>query len=114
MPRVLILFAQVMHLRMTIVAGGDAIRCFGFKNLFGFQTSVCPALIRISGLQETAAAAAAKIIGTIGMHLDKVLFSNHCLDDISEIFGHRIAKGFPHQLAGILNSEFNLTFGIPR
>jgi hypothetical protein len=34
-------------------------------------------------LQEATAAAAAIVIGAIGLHIDKVLFPDHRLDDIS-------------------------------
>jgi hypothetical protein len=59
-------------------------------------------------LQEPAAAAAAEVVGAVGVHVDEVLFTDHRLDHIAQVLGHRIAEAFAHQLAGILDRELDL------
>jgi hypothetical protein len=64
-------------------------------------------------LQVSAAAATAEIIGSVGLHIYKILFSHHSPDNISQIFGNRVAKRFSDQLAGVLNRKFDFPVLIP-
>ena len=66
-----------------------------------------------TGLEKTAAAAAAIIIRPVRLHINKVFFANHRLDHISQIFGNRVPKGLAHNLAGILDGKFNFEILIP-
>ena len=113
LPGMVIDFGHVMDLGMAVMAGRDAVLSLGGQNLVGLGLAVSPALLLETGLQVSATAAAAEVIGTVGGHVDKVFFTYHCLDHIPQIFGHRIAKGFTDQLAGILDGEFNLSFLVP-
>ena len=73
----------------------------------------CLPCFRHSGLEKTAAAAAAVIVGFVGRHVDKILFAHNGFNHESQIIGNRIAKCFTHELAGILNREFHLQVLVP-
>ena len=47
------------------------------------------------------------------MHLDKIFFTHHRLDDISQVFRDWIAITFAHNLTRILNREFDLQILVP-
>jgi hypothetical protein len=64
-------------------------------------------------LEESAAAAAAIIVGPVGNHIDKILFSDHGFDHVSQIFGNGIAKGLTHDLTGVLDGKFNFKVLVP-
>ena len=57
-----IMVAKLMDLGMAVVAAGDAVVCTGGLDLIVFNLSISQAFILESGLEETAAAAAAKVI----------------------------------------------------
>ena len=113
LPGVIQLIAQVVDLGVAVVAGGDGVSRFGGQNLIGLELAVGPALIRVAGLQETAAAAAAEVVGPVGVHVDEVFFTDHRLHHEAQVLGDRIAECFAHQLAGILNRELDLAFLVP-
>jgi hypothetical protein len=102
-----------MDLGVAVVAWRNTVVRFGGENLIGFALSICASLIRITGLEESAAAAAAEIVRSIGIHIDIIFFSHNSFDDIAQIFGHRIAEGFTNQLARILNRKCDLTVLVP-
>jgi len=104
---------HIMDLGMAVVARRNAIGCLGGQDLVGLGLTICPSLLCKSGLKESAAAAAAKVIGFIGGHVNKIFFPHHSPDHISQIFGNRITKGLSDQLARILDSELDLTFLVP-
>ena len=106
-------FRHVMNLGVAVMAGRDTIGCLGGQDLVGFGLAVSPPLLLETGLQVTAAAAAAEVVGSIWCHVDEVFFTHDFLDHISHVFGHRITQGFPDQLAGILKRELNLAFLVP-
>ncbi len=64
-------------------------------------------------MQESAAAAAAVVVGHIRRHIDEVFFADHLFYDIAKIFGNRITIGLSDKLAWILNSEGDLEVLIP-
>jgi hypothetical protein len=107
------LVAQVVNLGMAVVAWGNGVGGFGGQNLVGLELAVGPAFIRVSGLQEPAAAAAAEVVGTIGVHVDKVFLTDHRLDHEAKVLGHRVAEGLANQLAGVLNGELDLAILVP-
>ncbi len=76
-------FRQVMHLSMTIMAGGDAIRCFGCQDLVGLGLPIGPSLLLETGLEETTATTAAKVVGFVGGHVDEIFLAHNCFNDIS-------------------------------
>lgn len=64
-------------------------------------------------MQKTAAPAAIKIVGAVGLHIDKVFFAHHRLDHEAEIFGNGIAVALADNLARILNREFDFQVFVP-
>jgi len=113
LPCVIIYFCHVMYLGMAVMTGSDAIGCFGGKNLVGLGLAISPTLLLESGLQESAAAATAKIVGFIGHHINEIFFPYDSLDNISQIVCNRVAKRFSNQLAGVLNGKFYFTVFVP-
>lgn len=98
---------------MAVVARGDAVTCLGGQDLVGLGLAVGPALLLKSRLEIPAAAAAAEVVGPVGGHVNKIFFTHNRPDHIPQVFGYRIAQGLSHQLAGILDREFYLTFLVP-
>ena len=107
------MFRQIMNLGMAVVAGRDAVSRLGCQDLICFAFAVGAPFIRKTGLQEPAAAAAAEIVGFVGIHLDKIFFTHHGLDHIAQVFGHGVAESFSNQLAGVLNGKLDLTVLVP-
>jgi phosphoribosyl 1,2-cyclic phosphodiesterase len=112
-PCVVIDFGHVMHLGVAVMAGCDAVCRTRCQNLVGLGLAVCPSLLLESGLQVTAAAAAAEVVGPVGRHVDKVFFTHDRFDHIAQVFGNRITQRFSDELAGILYGEFDLSFLVP-
>ena len=104
---------QVVDLGVAVVAGGDGITGTGGQDLVGLEFAVFAPFVGVSVLQEPAAAAAAEIVGSVGLHVDEILFADHCPDYESQVFGHRIAEGLAHQLARVLAGEFDLALPVP-
>jgi len=107
------LVGQIVNLRMAVVTGRNAVSRLCCQNLVCFEFPVSPAFFSISCLEKAAAAAAAIIVRPVGMHVDEIFFSHHRLHRVPQIFGHRIPKGLAHQLAGVLNSEFDFEVLVP-
>ncbi len=108
-----VMLAQFMDLGMAVMTGGDAVVGPGSLDLLVFEAAVFQALFFKTGLQETAAAAAAEIVGSIGGHIDKVFFADNGFDHKTQIFGNGITITFANDLAGILHSEFDLAILVP-
>jgi hypothetical protein len=64
-------------------------------------------------LQETAAAAAAVVVGHVGGHVNKVFFPNHGFDHKTKILGAFITEAFADDVAGILDGELDLEVFVP-
>jgi hypothetical protein len=109
----LVMLGKVMHLGVAVMAGGDAIIGAGFQNLIQFQPAVFMTCLGVTGLQVPAAAAAAIIVGPVGIHINEIFFSDNTFHDKPEIFGHGITKALSYQLAGVLNGKFYLEILIP-
>ena len=107
------LVGQIVNLRMAIVTGRNAIVRLCCQNLVCFEFPVATTLFSISCLEKAAAAATAIIIRLIGMHFDEIFFSHNRLHRVPQIFGHRVPKGLAHQLAGVLNREFDFEVLVP-
>jgi len=107
------MFAEFMYLGMTVVTGGNAVIRTRSLDLIVFEKAVCQPGVFIAGLQKTAPAAAAVIVGSIRMHLDEVFLSHTGFDYKPQIFGYGISKTFPNDLTGILNRELYLQLLIP-
>ncbi|BBO67634.1 hypothetical protein DSCA_15640 [Desulfosarcina alkanivorans] len=108
-----VVLAQFVDLGMAVVAGGDAVIRLGCLDLAILERPVLEALLLESGLQETAAAAAAEIVGAVGLHVDEVFFADYGFDHVTQVFGNRIAVAFANDLAGVLDGEFNLQVFVP-
>lgn len=113
LPRVAGLVAQVMDLGMAVVARRDAVGRLGGQDLVGLELAVGPPFVRESGLQEATTAAAAEVVGSVGIHVDEVFLANRGLDHETQVLGHGVAEGLAYQLAGILDGELDLTILVP-
>ena len=108
-----IMVAELMDLGVTVVAAGDAVVCAGGLNLLIFDLPVSQAFFFESGLKESAAAAAAIVVGTVGLHVDEVFFADNGFHHKPQVLGNGITIAFPYNLAGILNREFNFQVFVP-
>lgn len=95
------------------MARGNAIVGTGVVDLLKFQPSICAPGFRKSGLQKSAATAAAEIIGPVRRHVDKIVFPDAGFDHKPQIFGDRVPQGLAYQLAGILDSEGDPQLFVP-
>ena len=109
----LVMFCQIVNLRMTVVARRNTVLRLGLHNLFEFSFAVIATRFRITGLQKTAAPTTTVIIGSVGAHIDEVRFSHDGFNHHAKIFGHRIPQRFTNQLAKVLNGEFYTQVIIP-
>jgi hypothetical protein len=107
------MLTELMNLGMAIMAAGDTVIRAGFLYLFVLQPAEFQALFFEAGLEKTATAAATIIIRPVGLHINKVFFSDDGFDYISQIFGNRIPKTLAHDLTGILNGKFNFQILVP-
>jgi hypothetical protein len=107
------MFAQFMNLGMAVVTAGNTIICTGRLDLLIFKLSIQQSLILESGLQESTAATAAIIVGSIGLHIDKIFLTYHGFHDKTQIFGDGITIAFSNDLAWILHSELDFQVLIP-
>ena len=108
-----VMFAELMDLGMAVVACGNTVFRSGGLNLVVFDFAVFEAFFLVPGLQESAPAAAAEIVGAVGNHIDEIFFSNHRPDHIAKIFGHGIAKALSNDLAGILYGKLDFQVLVP-
>jgi len=108
-----LLLGQIVDLGVTVVAGCDAVFGLGCQDLVGFAFAIGAAFFRVACLEKTAAATATVIVGTVGIHFNEIFFTHYGSDHITQVFGHRIPKGFSYQLTRILYSEFDLALPVP-
>jgi hypothetical protein len=108
-----VMFAQFVNLCMAVVASGNAVVRAGRLDLLVFESAVLQALILESGLQESAAAAAAIVVGSIGLHVDEIFFTHDGFDHKPKVFGNGIAIALADDLAGILNRELDFQLLVP-
>ena len=107
------MLTELMNLGMAIMAAGDTVIRTGLLYLFILQPAEFQTLFFHAGLQKTAAAAAAIVVGPVGDHIDKIFFADDRFDHVSQIFGNRIAKSLAHDLTGVLDGKFNLEVLVP-
>ena len=108
-----IVLAQFMNLGMTIVTAGDAVVRSRRLDLLVLQLSIFEALFLESGLKKAAAAAAAVIVGPVGLHIDKIFLSDNRPDYVPEVFGDGVAITLANNLAGVLHRKLDLSFFVP-
>ena len=104
---------QIVHLGVAVVAWRDGVVGAGFLYLIEFDLAVFTSLLRSTGLQIAATAAAAVVVGFIGRHVDKVLFANHFFNHKPQIVRTCVAVSFANELAGILNGELAFQILVP-
>jgi hypothetical protein len=108
-----VMLAQFVDLGVAVVAAGDAVGCAGGLDLLVLDLAVGQALFLEPGLQESAAAAAAVVVGAVGLHVDEIFFTHHGFDHKPQVFGNGIAVAFAYDLAGVLNREFDFQVLVP-
>jgi hypothetical protein len=108
-----IMLAQFMDLGVAVVTPGNTVVGAGVLDLLVFKPSVFKALFLETGLQEPASAAAAIVVGAVGLHIDKIVLPHDRLDDIAQVLGDRVPVTFPNDLTRILYREFNFPVGVP-
>jgi len=108
-----VMLTELMYLGVAIMAAGDTVIRAGRLYLIVLQLTEFQTLFLHTGLEETAAPAAAIVVRSVGFHINKVFFSNHRFDHISQIFGNRIAKSLAHDLTGVLDGKFNFQVLVP-
>ncbi len=113
LPGMIALLGQIVDLGVAVMARSDGISGTGCQNLVGLQFTIFSTFIRITGLKETAAAAATKVVGSVRIHVDKVLFTDHRLNHVAQVLGHWIAEGLADQLTWILDGEGDFALFIP-
>ena len=106
-----IVLAELVNLGVAVVTASDAIIGFGILNLIIFLAAKFQARLFVSGLQETTATAI--IVGAVRGHLDKVFLAHNGFNHESQVFGDRISVAFVHDLAGILDGEFDFQVSVP-
>jgi hypothetical protein len=108
-----IMLAKVMDLCVAVMARGNTIICLSILDLIKFQLSVMMPGVSKPRLQITAPATTAVIVGSVGMHINEILFTHNRFDNEPQVFCNRITKGLSHQLAGVLNRELHLQILVP-
>ncbi len=108
-----VMLTELMNLSMALKAAGDTVIRTGILYLFVLQPAEFQTLIFHAGLEETAPAAAARIVGLVGSHIYKVFFSDDRFDHESQIFGNGLPITFAHDLTGVLDGKFNFQILVP-
>jgi len=104
---------DIMYLRMTIMAAGNAVIGPCRYDLVEFNLTIRLPCFGETRLEETSTTAATVVVGFIGCHFYQILFTDYRFYDKSEIIRHRIAVALADNLAGILNGEFDFSVLIP-
>ena len=108
-----VMFAELMNLRMTVMAGGNAVISTGGPDLLIFHLPVSQTFVFEARLKKSATAAATVVVGTVGLHVNEVLFTNNGFHNKTQVVGNGIAIAFSDNLAGILHREFNFQVFVP-
>ena len=108
-----VMLTELMNLGMAVMAAGDTVIRAGFLYLFVLEAAEFQTLFFHAGLEETAAAPTAIIVGPVGGHIYKVFFTDDRFDHKSQIFGDRFPKCLAHDLTGVLDGKFNFQILVP-
>jgi hypothetical protein len=107
------MLAEFVDLGMAVVAARYAVVGAGGFDLLVFELAVLEALFFKAGLEKSAAAAAAEVVGAVGLHVDKILFTHNGFDDVAQILGNGITVALADDLAGILDRELYFQVLVP-
>ena len=104
---------EIMYLGMTVVTTGDAVVGTGGDDLVVLELTISPPCIGKTGLQESAAAAAALVVRLVRCHLNDILLTDNRFDDKAKVVSHFVTVAFTNYLAGILDGELDLALTVP-
>ena len=107
------MLTELMNLGMAIMAAGDTVIRTGRLYLVVLQLAKFQTIFLHSGLEETAAAPTAIVVGSVGSHIYKVFFPDDRFDHIAQIFGNGIPITLAHDLTGVLDRKFNFQILVP-
>jgi len=107
------MLTQFMYLGMAVMAAGNAVVGTGGLDLVILQLPISQALFFIPGLQKTTPAATAVVVGSVGLHVDKIIFANDRFDHKAQILGNGVTITFTHDLTRILDCKFDFEVFIP-
>lgn len=105
--------AKITDLRVAVVAWRNTIINPRVLDLIEFHFTIVSPGFSKPGLQITSPSAAAVVVGSVGMHVNKVFFTHNGFDDKPQVFCNRITKRLSYQLAGVLNGELHLEILVP-
>ncbi len=108
-----VMFAELMNLCMAVVAGSNAVISTGGLYLLVFHLPVSQTLLFETRLEKSATAAATVVVGTVGLHVNEIFFTNNGFHNKTQIVSNGIAITLSDNLAGILYREFNLQVFVP-
>jgi hypothetical protein len=108
-----IMFFQIVNLRVAVMAWCQAVISPGFYDLFKLTFAVISPGLGKSGLQKSTTAAATVIVRSVGIHINKILFTYHRFYNKSHVFRHRITEALSYQLAWILYRKLYLQVLVP-
>jgi len=108
-----VMLTELMNLGMAVMAAGDTVIRAGLLYLIVLQFAKFQTLFFHTGLEKTAAAAAAIVVGSIGHHVNKVFLADDRFNHVSQIFGNGIAKSLAYDLTGVLHGKFYFQVLVP-
>jgi hypothetical protein len=108
-----VMFTELMNLGMTVMAAGNAVIRAGGLDLVILKLAEFQTILFKTRLQETAAAAAAIVVGTVGMHFNEIFFPHNRFDHESQVFSNGVPESFTHDLTGILHRKFDFQILVP-
>ena len=108
-----VMLAELMNLRMTVVAGGNAVISTSGLYLLVFHLPVSQTLLFEARLKKSAATAATEVIGTVRLHVNEVLFTYYGFNNKTQVFSNGVTIAFSDNLTGILYRKFNLQVFVP-
>ena len=102
-----------MDLRMAVMTGSDTVVGLGGLDLLKLELSIFSPRLCVARLQISTATAAAVIIGSVRLHIDKIFLPDNSLDHKTQVFGDRITEAFANQLTRILNRKLDFQIFVP-
>jgi len=107
------MMAHIMNLSMTVMTASHDIIGSGFNNLVKFHLAISSAGFCETGLEKTATATTAVVVGLVWRHLYNVFLTHAGGNNISKVICNNIAFTFAYNLTWILDSKLDLSVFIP-